>query len=111
MAKKKRHINNLEELEQAMRIVGGIFPHTIEELELTCKLVNEEDISKVSEKYSFQDIWNASEPISKKANSKIIHHDFQNDIDKSWGLAARGSHTLTKNVIDKMIENEDSYDK
>lgn len=107
MAKNKRHITNSRELEQALRIVGGTFPNTIEELDQTYKLVDKDELQTVASKYSFEDIWNAQRPI--RNNKKVLTKttEIQLSINESWGMAARGSIKLSDDVLKKMKENED----
>lgn len=106
MASKKRHINDPKELEQALRIVGGVFPHTIDELNSTCKLVGEEKIAEAASKYSFDDIWNASEPRQNNCIGKIITSDFQRQLNDSCGMAARGNNEIPDSVWQQMLNNE-----
>ena len=111
MAKKKRHINNSKELEQAVRTVGGVIPYTLEELSASRKMVDEETLQNQVAKFSFDDIWNSNAPLinSQVVETKVI--DIQQKINKSWGMAARGGHHLSDEVINKMIKNEEGHDK
>lgn len=111
MAKKKRHINNSRDLEQAIRAIGGVISYTLDELNSSRKMVDEEVLNKQLEKYSFDDIWNAKSPITNKSISKTLVIDFQQKVNDSWGMAARGSADLSSNVIDKMIKNEGRHDR
>lgn len=106
MAKKKRHINGPSDLEQALRIVGGIFPHTIDELNLTCKLVGEEKINEIKSELSFDEIWNAAGPRQNNIKAKIITNDFQSQLNDSCGMAARGNNEIPNDVWQQMINNE-----
>ena len=111
MAKKKRHINNLDELNQALRVVGGTFPHTIEELDQSFKLSDKDEINRIASKYSFDDIWNAPEPLSIKRKSSYKTTELQIAVNESWGIAARGSIELSENVCNQMIKNEKEKEK
>ena len=111
MAKKKRHIKSLQDLEQALRIVGGVLPHTMEELDQSRRLVNDDEVTVIASKYSFEDIWEAPSPLQNTNTHVIEISDSQSEINVSWGIAARGNHEVPQNVIDQMIKNENVDDK
>ena len=106
MTKKKRHITNMDELNQALRIVGGILPHTIGDLDQTFKLSDKDEVNTIASNYSFENIWNASEPLSNQQKSSVKITDLQFEVNESWGMAARGSHELPENTRIQMIKNE-----
>jgi hypothetical protein len=105
---RKRYINNIGELTEAFRVVGGIFPHTLEDLNQTYKICDEHELEEIASKYSFDDIWEAEEPLKyyheKNSDSAVIHME----INRSWGLAARGSHNISEEVMIQMNKNENS---
>lgn len=105
---KKHYINNIEELTEALRIVGGTFPHTIEDLEQTYKLCNEPELEEIASQYSFDDIWEAKEPLKYNHQLKEDTSVIQLEINKSWGIAARGSHVISDEVMIQMNKNEKS---
>jgi len=111
MASKKRYINSKQDLEQALRIVGGVLPHTVEELGQCTKLSDKEVVATEMAKYSFEDIWGADKPLSNKGSVVIELTDLQKEINTSWGMAARGDHNVSKDVMDQMINNERKNDK
>lgn len=111
MAKKKQYITNFDELYQALRVVGGVFPHTIEDLNQNFKLSEKEEIDLVTSRYSFEEIWDSPEPLTNQQNSKSIFIKLQQEIDENWGMAARGSHELPEEVKTQMIKNEKSDDQ
>lgn len=111
MAKVKKHIKNIEEFNQALRIVGGVFPHNTNELELVYKISNNDEVNDAASKYSFDDIWNASKPLINKKVSQVEINDLQIEINESWGMAARGNYELSEDIFNQMIKNEKGYNQ
>jgi len=106
MANKKRYINTEAELLKAMRSTGYCFPTNQFEQKSSFKIQKEIDIEELSKAIDPEAIWNSTEPIEYKKPTIVRELNTDTPIKKEWGIAAKGSANISKEIMDKIKRNQ-----
>lgn len=106
MANKKRHINSEAELLNAMRITGYCFPLNATEQRLSLKLQPEFNVEETSKAINAEEIWNAEAPRVYKQRGILRELKVDGEVAKEWGIAARGNANISKEIMDKIKNNQ-----
>lgn len=106
MASKKRHINSEAELLIAMRITGYCFPLNETEQRLSLKLQPEFNAGEISQAINAEEIWNAEAPRAYTQKGILRELKADNEVAKEWGIAARGNANISKEIMDKIKNNQ-----
>lgn len=106
MASKKRHVNNERDLLIAMRSTGYCFPINEIEQQLSLKLKTEFNVDEISKSINSEEIWDADAPRAYKQKGVTREMKIDNDVAKEWGIAARGSANISKDIMDKIKSNQ-----
>jgi len=107
MANKKRHIACEADLLSAMRSTGYCFPTNAIEQQMSLKLKSDIDIQALSKLIDPDDIWNSEQPRSYKKAGTEKHLTSETEYTPLWGMAAKGSSNVSKDIIDKIKKNQE----
>lgn len=109
MANKKKHIKTEAELLNAMRLTGFCFPTNDIEQKISFKLQPSIDIEALAKTIDPSQIWDQEEP---KPYKKIIPLEPKPDIsiEEQWGIAAKGSANISKEIMDKIKKRQSGSD-
>lgn len=113
MASKKRHINNEAELLKAMRSTGYSFPTSDVEQKISLKLQPSIDIGALAKSIDPIEIWTAEEP---KTYKKSVVRELKTEVsslpfEEQWGIAAKGSANISKEIMDKIKKKQEGENK
>lgn len=108
MGNKKRHINSEIQLLEAMRCTGYCFPTNDYEQNASLKIQEEIDIDMLADSIDSEDIWNADKAIDYKTNIVVRDISSKNNISEHWGIAAKGSANISKEIMDKIKRNQNN---
>lgn len=109
MADREKHINNEAELFKAMRLTGYCFPTTEVEQKISFKLQPTIDIQSLAKSIDPSQIWEQEEP---KPYSQLKGSGVKPEIslEEQWGMAARGSTEISKEIMDKIKKRQSTQD-
>ena len=110
MANKKAHITTEAELLKAMRSTGYCFPTNAFEQKMSLKLRSDIDIQALAKEIDPTQIWETENPKEYKAGV-IRNIEVDPTFSEQWGIAARGSAEISKEVMDKIRANQKNGDK
>jgi len=101
MANKRKHINNEAELLKAMRLTGYCFPRNEIEQKISFKLQPPIDIEALAKSIDPSKIWEQEESKPYK-RTKTGEDEPENSLEDQWGIAARGSANISKEIMNKI---------
>lgn len=105
MANKKKHINDESELLKLMRLTGYCFPTNEVEQKISFKLQPSIDIQALAKSIDPSQIWEQEEPKPYK-QSLPAEEKTEISFEEQWGMAARGSAEISKEILDKIKKRQ-----
>lgn len=109
MADRRKHINNEAELFQAMRLMGYCFPTNEVEQKISFKQQPAIDIQSLAKSIDPLQIWEQEDPKPYSQLKRVVVKP-EISLEEQWGMAARGSTEISKEIMDKIKKRQSSED-